>query len=80
MWTDERLDDLSRRTEAGFARIDEDLRSLRVEIGGRFNSHDQRFDALERRLDALQRLMIQFGGGMLVATLATLVSVLATRG
>ena len=72
-WTDERLDDLSRRTEAGFARLDEDLRGMQVR-------NDQRFDALDRRIDALQRLMIQFGGAMLVTTLATLVSVLVTRG
>lgn len=31
-WTDERLDDLSRRMDAGFARIDADLRELRYTI------------------------------------------------
>jgi hypothetical protein len=33
-WTDERLDDLSRRMDAGFARVDADIRELRAEIGG----------------------------------------------
>jgi hypothetical protein len=33
-WTDERLDDLARRVDAGFARVDADIRELRAEIGG----------------------------------------------
>jgi hypothetical protein len=28
-WTDERLDDLSRRMDAGFDRVDRDMRELR---------------------------------------------------
>jgi hypothetical protein len=32
-WTDERLDDLVEATRSGFARIDEDLRGVRGEIG-----------------------------------------------
>jgi hypothetical protein len=31
-WTDERLDDLARRMDAGFARVDGDIRELRGEI------------------------------------------------
>jgi hypothetical protein len=30
MWTDERLDDLARRMDAGFDRIDRDIRDLRM--------------------------------------------------
>ncbi len=33
MWTDERLDDLSSRVEAGFDRVDADIRELRGDIG-----------------------------------------------
>ena len=64
-WTDERLDDLSRRIDGGFNRVDGDLRELRSEMTARF--------------DALHRLMIQLSGGMLIAVVATLVSVIATR-
>jgi len=32
MWTDERLDDLSKRMDAGFARVDNDMRELRSEV------------------------------------------------
>jgi hypothetical protein len=64
-WTDERLDDLSHRVDDGFNRVDEDLRQLRTEMTARF--------------DGLQRTIVQVGGGGIVAVLATLASVLATR-
>jgi hypothetical protein len=32
MWTDERLDDLSKRMDAGFDRVDRDLHDLRTEV------------------------------------------------
>lgn len=64
-WTDERLDDLARRVDHGFNRVDGDLRQLRTEMNVRF--------------DGLQRTTIQVGGGGIVAVLATLASVLATR-
>ena len=34
VWTDERLDDLANRMDAGFARVDADMRELRAEISG----------------------------------------------
>jgi hypothetical protein len=30
IWTDERLDDLARRMDAGFERVDRDIRDLRI--------------------------------------------------
>ncbi|HEX3734789.1 MAG TPA: hypothetical protein VHU86_06490 [Solirubrobacterales bacterium] len=32
-WTDSRLDDLADRVDAGFARVDQDIREMRGEIG-----------------------------------------------
>jgi hypothetical protein len=32
-WTDERVDDLARRMDGGFDRIDNELRAMRGEIG-----------------------------------------------
>jgi hypothetical protein len=65
-WTDERLDDLTRRVEDGFRRVDEDIRAL-----------SGRIDGLSSRFDAMQRTLIQIGGVMIATTLATLVTVLA---
>ena len=72
-WTDERLDDLSSRVETGFVRLDAEMRALRTDLGARI-------DRLQVSIDALQRLMIQFAGGMTLAIIATLLSVIATRG
>ena len=67
-WTDERLDDLSRSVD----RVDQDLRQLRTEMSARF-------DAVNARFDALHRLIVQTSGGLMIAVLATLLSVLVTR-
>ena len=75
-WTDERLDDLSRRVDSGFNRIDGDLRQLRTEMSADLNGLRME---MNRRFDALQRLMIQTSGGMLIVVVGTLVSVLVTR-
>jgi hypothetical protein len=32
MWTGERLDDLSKRTDAGFERVDRDMHELRTDL------------------------------------------------
>ncbi len=34
MWTDERLDDLSTRMDAGFERVDRDIREIRADLRG----------------------------------------------
>jgi hypothetical protein len=78
-WTDERLDDLSRRVDDGFNRVDEDLRQLRTEMNGRFDGVEARLGA---RIDGLQRTtMLTFVAvlGTLVTVLGTLASVLVTQ-
>jgi hypothetical protein len=71
-WTDERLDDLARRVDRGFERVDREL----VGLSGRIDALSDRLDA---RIDALQRTMIQVGGGLVAAMLATLVTLIATQ-
>lgn len=43
IWTDERLDDLSRKVDEGFARVDADMRELRVEISSMRKENQQEF-------------------------------------
>jgi hypothetical protein len=89
-WTDERLDDLNQRVGDGFQRIDADIHALRAESRAEFKALrsemkdgferiDARFerfeDRLDERFDSLYRLMLQLGGGALVA----LVGLLATH-
>ena len=47
-WTDERLDDLSRRVDNGFDRVDTDIRELRAEMNARFDRVDARFESMQR--------------------------------
>ena len=66
-WTDERLDDLSRRMDQGFDRIDAEIRGVRSELGGRIDSLHSDVNA---RFDALQRTLLQVGGGIIAAIVA----------
>ena len=59
-WTDERLDDLSRRMDQGFERVDRDIRDLRAEFGGEFNS-------IRSDIRELRALIYRFGAGLMVA-------------
>jgi hypothetical protein len=71
-WTDERLDDLSRRVDEGFSRVDRRFESLEARM-------DRRFDSLDARFDALQQTMIRLMGAMTVAVFATLITVILTQ-
>jgi hypothetical protein len=49
-WTDDRLDDLNKKVDDGFARLDADIRELRRDMNSRFDSIDARFEGLNRNL------------------------------
>lgn len=55
-WTDERLDEISRRMDAGFERADRDLHALRGEMHAGFAE--------------LRGLIYGFGGGLFVTIVA----------
>ncbi len=57
-WTDERLDQLNKKVDGGFARVDKDIRELRAEMTARFNSVDARFASIDARFDSLNRNLI----------------------
>jgi len=58
-WTDERLDDFSQRMDAGFERVDRDIRDLRSEMHAGFAE--------------MRSLMFRVGGGVVVSVLAAAV-------
>ena len=62
-WTDDRLDDLNQRMEAGFKRVDDDVRELRSEMNARFDRVDARFEHMEAKFDAkFERMEAKFDG------------------
>lgn len=54
-WTDERLDDLNKKVDDGFARVDGEIKELRREMNTRFENLEAR---LEARFDTVNRNMI----------------------
>jgi hypothetical protein len=63
-WTDERLDDLSKKMDQGFSRLDAEMRAL-----------NGRFDSLQRTL-----IQIGFAfGAALLASIAALIGTVATQ-
>jgi hypothetical protein len=67
-WTDERLDDLTRRMDRGFDRVDKDIRELRAELKAEM---DTRFGRLEARFDSMQRMTL---GAYITAILGLIVT------
>jgi hypothetical protein len=63
-WTDSRLDDLANRVDAGFARVDGDIRELRGEIG-----------SLQRTIIQVGGAL----GAGFVALLAAMIGLIATQ-
>jgi tetrahydromethanopterin S-methyltransferase subunit G len=64
-WTRVRLDDLNKKVDTGFARLDADIRGLRSDVDARFDKVDARFDKVDERLekindrfDALNRTLL----------------------
>jgi hypothetical protein len=77
-WTDERLDDLNKRVDDGFARVDDQFKELRAEMNDGFRRVDVRFEALDARFDALQRTLIQCAVGLVGSIVALIIAFILT--
>jgi hypothetical protein len=71
-WTDERIDDLSRRVDAGFERVDKDMRDLRTDMNSGFAE-------VRTEISSLKLTVARFGGGLLIAQFG-LIAALIARG
>lgn len=76
-WTDERLDDLSRRVDSGFERLDADMRVLRGELSSGLS--DVRNEIAEFR-STMVKAFIGIGGGIIVSLIGVIAAVLANGG
>lgn len=70
-WTDERLDDLSRRMDAGFDRVDRDIRDVRGEMRDGFAE-------VRGEINGLRVLILRMFGGLVASLVAANLTVLAT--
>lgn len=80
-WTDERLDELSRRMDEGFRDARADMNTRFASVDSRLDTMDGRLDGMNGRLDGIQRAMaftavslttaIVAGFGGMIAVLAT---------
>jgi hypothetical protein len=89
-WSDERMDDLNRRVENGFNRVDADLREIRAEIGGLRGETKSEIGGLRGEIGSLRselhteigslhRLILQVAGGMFATFAIGFAGLIATR-
>lgn len=69
-WNEDRLDELNKRVNDGFAQMREEFTG----VNQRIDHLGGRIDHLGTRLDALQRILMQIGGGILVALIGLIVT------
>ncbi|MGN6258512.1 MAG: hypothetical protein ACTHN3_12310 [Solirubrobacterales bacterium] len=67
-WTDERLDDLNKKVDDGFAKVDARFERLEARMDAQFGQLNDRFDRMQQTL---------IGGGVVV--IAALMGILATQ-
>ena len=67
-WTDERLDDLSQRMDAGFDRTDRDLRDLRTGMSSMGTE-------LRAEIGALRAVTIRVGGGIIIGLVGVIAAI-----
>lgn len=76
-WTDQRMDDLARRMDAGFAHVDADIRELRGDVKDlRFEVH-RGDDLLRAEIGALRTTAVRFGVAIVVAMAGMIAALIA---
>jgi hypothetical protein len=74
-WTDERLDDLANRIDAGFARVDADIRELRMELRAEIGG--LRTELLGE-IGALRLTLLRVGGGIMIGLVGVIAAILVS--
>jgi hypothetical protein len=89
-WTDERLDDLANRMDAGFDRVGRDIRELRTELRGEISGLREEMrgeisglrgelgseiSGLRGELGSLRLTMLRTGGGIMVGLVGVIAAV-----
>ena len=75
-WNDERLDELSRRMDAGFKEVKEELREGFARIDKRFEQVDKRFEQVDKRFEQVDKRFERLYYVMITASIGLVTSVL----
>jgi hypothetical protein len=73
-WNDERMDELSRRMDAGFEKA-----ATKEEMNLRFDEVDKRFGRVESQLDRVNNRLDYMLGGMFLAGVGLLANLMADK-
>lgn len=76
-WTDDRLDDLNRRVESGFVRLENEMHRRFDEVDRRFSKVEAGMDRLNERFDKLMQGLLITGGGLVATLIATCAALVA---
>jgi hypothetical protein len=74
-WTDERLDDLANRMDAGFARVDADIRELRMELRSEIGGLR---GELRAEIGGLRLTLLRVGGGIMIGLVGVIAAILVS--
>lgn len=87
-WNDDRLDELSRRMDAGFEKaatkvevtaVKDEMNQRFEQVDKRFDQVDKRFGRLEGQLDRINNRLDYMLGGMFLAGVGLLANLLADK-
>ena len=76
-WTNERLDDLATAMREGFARVDNDIRDVRGEVGALRADTADGFKQLRGEINELRGMILRVGAGLIGAMSIGFLSVIA---
>lgn len=78
-WNDDRLDELSRRVDNGFAKVDREMKEgfakVNQGLNHRFDKVDHKFDRLTDKVDKLSYIQLFFFVSLAIAVISHAVSV-----
>ena len=77
-WTDERLDDLSKKVDVGFKEMRTEFRTLRGEIAGEFQAARGEIQGVRDEVAAMNRNLIQLTWGLIGMMLVGFLGIIAT--
>ena len=72
-WNDDRLDELSRRMDAGFKEMREEMREGFARMDRRFEQIDKRFEQVDKRFERLYYTLITTSFGLVVSVILAVI-------